>query len=133
MAARSKKSLTNLSRRERQIMDAVHRLGEVGVAEVLPELPEPPSYSSVRTMIRLLESKGYLRHRRDGIRYVYRATQPVEQVRISALRHLVRTFFQGCASEAMATLLELDAGALSEEDLDRLACMIDEAKKNREG
>jgi predicted transcriptional regulator len=133
MGARIKKSLTNLTRRERQIMDAVHRLGEAGVAEVRRELPEPPSYSAVRTMIRLLESKGHLRHRRDGVRYVYRATQPVEQVRMSALRHLVHTLFAGCASEAMAALLELDADTLSEADLDRLARMIDDAKKNREG
>ena len=129
MARKRRKSLNDLGRRERQIMDIIHRLGEAGVSEVLKEIPDPPSYSSVRTMIRILESKGLLRHRREGVRYVYRPTQPLAQVRRSALRHLLKTFFNDSPSDAVAALLELSPDELSDEELGRLNKMIDEAKK----
>src|ERR1700704_5934778 len=94
-----------LGRRERQIMDVVFRLGKASVAEVLEELPDPPSYSAVRGMLGLLEDKGYVRHRRDGLRYIYLPTAGQQQAQQSALRHIVHTFFGGSVSDAAASLL----------------------------
>ena len=122
-----KRSQRHLGARERQIMDAVFQLGEASVGEVLEKLPDPPSYSAVRTMIRLLESKGFLRHRREGTRYVYRPTQSPEAVRRSALRHLVETFFSGSAPDAVAAILNSEK--LREEDLARIEQLIDDARK----
>ncbi|HWK88621.1 MAG TPA: BlaI/MecI/CopY family transcriptional regulator, partial [Longimicrobium sp.] len=98
---------SELGRRERQIMDAVYRLGRATAAEVQAELPDPPSYSSVRGMLRLLEEKGHLRHEQDGPRYVYLATAQAEEVRTSALRHMVHTFFNNSAGSAVAALLDM--------------------------
>ena len=119
---------TQLSRRERQIMDVVYRLGQVTAAEVLAELPEPPSYSAVRAMLRLLEEKGHVRHEQDGPRYVYIPTVNRDKARKSAMRHLVRTFFDGSTEDAVAALLQNDAG-ISEDELERLSKLIDGAKK----
>lgn len=119
---------TQLSRRERQIMDVVYRLGQATAAEVLAELPEPPSYSAVRAMLRLLEEKGHVRHEQDGPRYVYLPTVNRDKARRSAMRHLVRTFFDGSTEDAVAALLQNDAG-ISDEELSRLAKLIDGAKK----
>jgi BlaI family transcriptional regulator, penicillinase repressor len=116
-----------LGRRERQIMDAVYRLGRATVAEVRAELPDAPSYSAVRGMLRFLEDKGLLRHDRDGLRYVYIPTVAPAKARKSALRHLVRTFFGGSAHEAVAALLE-DA-RLSPEGLRRLEDLVEKARK----
>lgn len=118
----------DLSRRERQIMDIVYRLGRATAAEVRRELPEPPSYSAVRAMLRILEEKGHLEHRTDGPRYVYRATVSVEAARRSALRRMLRTFFDNSLEEAVATLLDVRSSNLSEAELDRLAAMIEEAR-----
>src|SRR5579872_7400584 len=98
--------LAQLGRRERQIVDAVYRLGRASVAEVRAELDDPPSYSAVRAMLNLLEEKGHLRHVADGLRYVYKPTAARSQVRRSALRHLVQTFFDGSPTSAVAALLE---------------------------
>jgi predicted transcriptional regulator len=119
----------DLGRRERQIMDCVHRLGEASVHEVLACLPDAPSYSSVRTMLRLLEGKGYLKHRRDGMKYVYRSTVAPEKARRSALQHLLQTFFRGSASDAVAAVLDLSGDEISPAELDRLARLIEEARK----
>lgn len=119
---------TQLSRRERQIMDVVYRLGQATAAEVLAELPEPPSYSAVRAMLRLLEEKGHVRHEQDGPRYVYLPTVNRDKARKSAMRHLVRTFFDGSTEDAVAALLQNDGG-ISDEELSRLAKLIDGAKK----
>src|SRR5947209_13573191 len=102
----------DLGARERQIMDAVYRLGRATVSQVLAELRDPPSYSSVRGMLRLLEDKGLLRHEQDGLKYVYLPTVRPEKARESALRHVVRTFFNGSAPAAAAALLELDDPSL---------------------
>ena len=99
---KKKKSNDALARRERQIMDAIHRLGEATVGDVLQQLADPPSYSSVRTMIRHLESKGLLTHRQDGKRYVYRATQSRESAGRSAVRKLLDVFYSNSASDAVA-------------------------------
>ena len=119
---------TQLSRRERQIMDVVYRFGQVTAAEVLAELPEPPGYSAVRAMLRLLEEKGHGRHEQDGPRYVYMPTVNRDKARRSAMRHLVRTFFDGSTEDAVAALLQNDAG-ITEAELDRLSKLIDGAKK----
>src|SRR4051812_46696231 len=108
-----------LGRRERQIMDLVHQLGEASVGEVRQRMPDPPSYSSVRTMLRLLEQKGHLRHRRDGLKYVYRSTEAPDKARRSALRHLLKTFFGGSAGDAVAAVLDISGDKLSAEELDR--------------
>ena len=122
-------ALPELSRRERQIMSVVHRLGRATAAEVLGELPDPPSYSAVRAMLRILEEKGQLKHDQDGPRYVYFATVPVERAGRSALKDVVATFFAGSAEEAMATLLDLNERKLSGEELDRLAEIIERARE----
>ena len=118
----------DLSRRERQIMDSVYRRGRATAAEVLEDLPDPPSYSAVRTMLRLLEEKGHLEHQQDGPRYVYLPMVPRENARKTALRHLVSTFFNGSAEQAMAALLELKDSELTEEQLDRIQRMIEDAR-----
>jgi predicted transcriptional regulator len=119
---------TQLSRRERQIMDVIYRHGRVTAAEVLAELPEPPGYSAVRAMLRLLEDKGHVRHEQDGPRYVYLPTVNRDKARRSAMRHLVRTFFDGSTEDAVAALLQGDNG-MSEDELGRLSKLIESAKK----
>lgn len=124
-----RKGPQELGRRERQIMDAVYQLGEASVGDVLERLPDPPSYSAVRTMIRLLERKGYLRHRKDGTKYVYRPTEPHESASRSAIGHLLDTFFGGSASDAMAALLDVSSERLSDADYRRMQQLIELARK----
>lgn len=118
-----------LSRRERQIMDIVYRRGRATVAEVLGDLPDPPSYSAVRAMLRVLEEKGHVEHDQDGPRYVYRATVSVEKARRSALQRLMQTFFDDNLEDAVATLLDVSASNLSDAELERLAEMIERARE----
>ena len=120
-----------LSRRERQIMDILYRLGEGGAAEVVEHLPDRPAYNSVRVTLGILERKGVVRHRREGARYVYAPTVPAEQVRDSALRHLVRTFFRGSPSKAILTLLDSPSTRLSPEELNQLAAWVEAAKRGK--
>jgi len=122
-------SARDLGRRERQIMDVIFELGEASVADVLERLPDPPSYSAVRTMIRYLEGKGHLRHRREGTKYIYRPRQPKESVSRSALRHLIKTFFGDSAPDAVAAILDISSEKLSDDDLDRIERLISEARK----
>jgi len=114
-----------LGKRERQIMEIIYRRGRATVSEVLAELPDPPSYSSVRGMLRYLEDKGHLRHEEVGPRFVYLATAAKQDVRGSALANVVRTFFDGSTSTAMAALLE--SKPLSREEHERLSRLLDEA------
>lgn len=114
-----------LGKRERQIMDIVYRRGRATVQQVLADLSDPPSYSSVRAMLRYLEEKGHLRHESDGPRYVYFPTAAREAVRGSALGHVVRTFFEGSVSSAVATLLE--SRRLSRAEYERLSRILDSA------
>lgn len=123
-----KKPADDLARRERQIMDVIHQLGQATVGEVLDQMSDPPSYSSVRTMIRLLESKGLLRHRQDGKRYVYKAIQSREAASKSALRKLMDVFFAGSAADAVAAILDVSSESLEPGDLDRMAKLIRQAK-----
>jgi predicted transcriptional regulator len=121
--------LQPLSRRERQIMDVIYRLGRATAQEVVDNLSDPPSYSAVRGLLRILEDKGHVKHRQDGPRYVYQPTIPREKARASALRQLVRTFFQDSPEAAVAALLDLSAAGLKNEELDRLAALIARARK----
>ena len=118
-----------LSRRERQIMNVVHRLGRATAAEVLEQLPDPPSYSAVRAMLRILEEKGQLSHEQDGPRYVYSPTVSVDRAGRTALRDVVSTFFAGSAEEAVATLIDMSERKLTSEELDRLAGMIERVRQ----
>lgn len=119
----------NLSRRERQIMAIVYELGRAAAAEVRERMPDPPSYSAVRAMLRILEEKGHIRHEQDGPRYVFLPTVPREQASENALRRLVRTFFGGSPEGAMAALLDLESDRLDEEALQRLAERIEDARR----
>ena len=117
-----------LSRRERQIMDAAYRLGRATAAEILREVPEPPSYSAVRALLRILVDKGHLRFDQDGPRYVYLPTVSRRTARSSALEQLVRTFFDGSPAQAVTALLDSSQGKLSRAELDELAALIDAAR-----
>lgn len=118
-----------LARREQQIMDVIHLLGEASVGEVHERLSDPPSYSAVRTMIRHLESKGLLKHRQDGKRYVYRPTQSRTTAGKSALRKLLNVFFSGSPSEAVAAILDVQGRQIDQQELDRIEALIQEARK----
>ncbi len=122
---------SKLSRRERQIMDVLYEVGQATVAEVRARIPDPPSYSAVRALFRVLEEKGHVRHKSDGPRYIYRPIVARQQARQSALKHLVRTFFDGSVHDAVAALLDLPSSKLSDEELDRLSKLVDEARKER--
>lgn len=119
----------NLSRRERQIMDIVYELKEATAAQVLDLLPNPPSYSAVRALLRVLEEKGHLTHTQDGPRYVFMPTLPKESARESALEHLKKTFFDGSAEQMVATLMDISEKELSDEDYARLMEIIKTARK----
>jgi len=118
-----------LSRRERQIMDVLYRLGRASVAEVLSELGGEPHYSTVRAQLRVLEEKGHVRHEEDGSRYVYVPTVARDVARRSALRHLVETFFDGSTEKVVTALLGGEAAQISQEELERLAELIAKSKK----
>lgn len=118
-----------LSRRERQIMDVLYRLGRATVAEILAAIPDPPSYSAVRAMLRILEEKQHITHGEKDLRYVYMPVVSREKARRSALRHVLDTFFDGSPEQAVATLLDVSARNLSAEELDRLAILIQKAKE----
>src|SRR6185436_19343231 len=119
----------HLSRRERQIMDILHARSEATAAEVLADLPDPPSYSAVRALLRILEDKGHARHRQHGARYVYMPRVSRLTASRSALKRLVSTFFQGSAAQAVAALLETSDAKLSEAELNKLQDIIDQARK----
>jgi len=118
-----------LSRRERQIMEIVYARGAATAAEVLEEMPDPPSYSAVRAMMRILEEKGHLTHRHDGPRYVYSPVVPRTAARQSALKQLVKTFFDGSATQAVAALLDMSESRLTSAEADQLATLIEKAKR----
>lgn len=125
---RGRKPLQNLSRRERQIMDVLYRDRRATAAEVLAALSDPPSYSAVRAMLRILEAKGHVRHVVEGTRYVYLPTLARERASRPALAGVLETFFDGSTEKAVAALLELSPTGLSEEELDRLSRLIDQAR-----
>jgi predicted transcriptional regulator len=118
-----------LSRRERQIIDVLYRRGRATAADVMAELPGEPSYSTVRTQLRVLEAKGHVRHEDDGQRYVYSPAVPRGTVRRSALKHLVETFYEGSVEQAVAALLGGEGSRLTDEQLDRIEDLIRKARK----
>ena len=118
-----------LSRRERQIMDILFRRGRATAADVMADLPDEPSYSTVRTQLRVLEQKGHVRHQEDGVRFVYMPVVARHAARKSALRHVIETFFDGSPEKAVAALLGGEAAKLSDEQFDRIAEMIAKARK----
>lgn len=110
-------------------MDVLYRRGRATAAEILAELPDPPSYSAVRAMLRVLEDKKHIRHEEKDLRYVFLPIVPRDKARRSAVTHLVNTFFDGSAEQAVATLLDVSARDLTHDDFDRLAALIEEARK----
>jgi BlaI family penicillinase repressor len=125
----AKDTQRQLTRRERQIMDVIYARGRATVAEVQAGMADPPSYSSVRTLLRLLEDKGQLRHEEAGPRYVYIPTVPREKARRSALRNVLDTFFNGSTEDAVAALLDLHDARRGPVELDRLTALIENARR----
>lgn len=121
--------LAGLSRRERQIMDFLFQRGKASVGEVMDGIPNPPGYSAVRATLRTLEQKGRVVHEEDGRAYIYRPTLRREAARRSALTHVLKTFFDNSAEQAVAALLELRGTKLSQAELDRVSRLVDNAKK----
>lgn len=119
----------SVSRRERQILDVLFRLKAATAAEIQTALPDAPSYSAVRALLRIMEDKGHVRHREDGQRYVYLPAIAAESARRSALHHVLDTFFEGSAAGAMAALIDDHATRLSREELDRLQSLIELARR----
>jgi predicted transcriptional regulator len=118
-----------LSRRERQIMDVLYRRESATAAEVMESLPDPPGYSAVRALLRILEQKGHIRHEEKAGKYVFMPTMRRETAKRSAVRHLIQTFFDGSAEDAVAALLDSSSSKLSEPELDRLQKLIDKARR----
>jgi BlaI family penicillinase repressor len=118
-----------LSRRERQIMDVIYERGRASAAEVRDRLPDAPSYSAVRALLRVLEEKGHLRHRADGQRYIYMPVLSPEKAKAWALQRLLRTFFHDSTEQAVAALIDLGSGELGDNELARIGKLIDEAKR----
>lgn len=124
-----KKIPAKTSRREREILDVLYRRGEATAADVQASLADPPGYSAVRATLRILEEKGHVRHEARDLRYVFMPAVPREQAKLSALRHLLDTFFDRSAEQVVATLLDGSAGRLSPKELDRISELIQEARK----
>jgi len=120
---------SDLSRRERQIMDIIYRKGSATAAEVRDDLPSPPSYSAVRALLRILEDKGHVKHDYDGPRYVFTPIVSRPTAQSSALKQVIRTFFDGSASHAVAALLDLSRKDLSDDELDKLSKLVEKARR----
>ena len=124
-----KRTLSRLSRREREIMDIVFQMGRASAAEVHERIPSPPGYSAIRATMRILEEKGLLKHDYDGKRYIYRPALGQSQARKTAVDHLLNTFFGGSTAGAVMALLETPGRDLTDEELDRMAALIEKARK----
>jgi predicted transcriptional regulator len=124
----AKASQLNLTRREREIMDILYRLGRATAGEVMQDLSGEPTYSTVRAQLRVLEAKGHVRHEEQGLRYIYVPTVPRHEVRQSILKHIVDTFFEGSTHKVVAALLGSEGGRLSREELDRIAELVEKAR-----
>ena len=120
---------TKLPRREREIMDALYQSGEATVNEVMERMPDPPSYSAVRATLRVLEDKSLVKHKQDGPRYVYLPAIPTQKAGFAALKHLVQTFFDGSAEQALVALVQMSDANLTPAELERLSDRIGKAKK----
>ena len=124
----AKDTPTALSRRERQVMDILYRAGEATVAEVMAELPDPPTYSAVRSILRILMEKKLITHREDGPRYVYLPAVNTDRARDDALKHVIRTFFDGSAEQAVAAVLRMSDAKLSDSEIEQLRERISKAR-----
>lgn len=124
-----RKGFDQLSRRERQIMEVIYRAGQATATDVLEGLPDPPSYSAVRALLRILETKGHLRHVADGTRYVFLPVVAPDRARRSAIQSLVETFFEGSREKAVAALLDASRSELSDTELDRISQLIENARE----
>ena len=122
-------SLPSLSRRERQILEILIERGKASASEVRAAMPDAPSYSAVRTLLRILEDKGHVRHKAEGLRYVYVATMAREKAKRTAVQHLLKTYFNGSPEQIVAALLDVSSAKLTREELERMAEMIEKAKK----
>jgi BlaI family transcriptional regulator, penicillinase repressor len=127
-----KPGIPALSRRERQVMDILFRRGEATAAEVMDDLPDPPTYSSVRSILSILVEKGHVTHREEGLRYVYLPAANTTQMREEALRHVIRTFFNGSTDQVIAAALRISDTKLSERDIERLQERIRKARVREE-
>jgi BlaI family transcriptional regulator, penicillinase repressor len=119
----------HLSRRERQIMDIIYRLGEASAIEVLREMPDPPSYSAVRALLRILEEKNHLHHRKQKAKYIYSPRQSRQRASRTVLHRVVHTFFEGSPEKVVAALLDISGNNLTDTEYDRLATLIEQARK----
>ncbi|MBL8232984.1 MAG: BlaI/MecI/CopY family transcriptional regulator [Bryobacterales bacterium] len=118
-----------LSRRERQIMDVLYQHGKASAADVQKGMPDPPSYSAVRAMLRTLEEKGHIRHEADGLKFIYIPVENKDKVKRNTIRHMLRTFFSDSPEQIVAALLDVSGKKLTKEELDRMAGMIEKARK----
>jgi BlaI family transcriptional regulator, penicillinase repressor len=125
----AKSTHATLTRRERQIMDVLYRRGRATAAEVMEDVSGEPSYATVRTQLRVLEDKGHVRHEEQGLRYIYMPAVPRRAARKSALKHLMDTFFDGSAEQVVAAVLGGEAARLSDDDLKRIAELVEKARK----
>jgi predicted transcriptional regulator len=119
-----------LTKRERQIMDVLYRLGRATAAQIMERVPGAPGYSTIRTQLRVLETKGHVKHEEQGLRYIYMPTVPRHSAARSALRHLVDTFFDGSSAKAVAALLGGEASRVSDDDLERIAQLVRNARSD---
>jgi len=122
---------SDLSKRERQIMEIIHRLGEASVKDVVENISDTPSYNTIRVSIYILKNKGYLRQREAGKKHIYEPVVEAQEAEQSALKHIVKTYFGGSAPKVVSTLLNLDSTQMSEAELDELANLIEEARKKK--
>lgn len=122
------KEQQGLSRRERQIMDILYQRGKASASDVREAMPDPPSYSAVRAMLRVLEEKGHVKHQAEGLKYVYVPTVARDKAKRSAVKHLLDTFFKESPEQVVAALLDVSATRLTREELDRMSEMIEKAK-----
>jgi predicted transcriptional regulator len=120
---------STLTRRERQLMDALYQMGRATAAQLRERIADPPSYSAVRTFLRILEDKGHVRHEQDGPRYVYLPVVSARRAQRAAVAHLVRTFFQGSAERAMAALIDGADASLSDEEFERIERLVAAARR----
>lgn len=118
-----------LSRRERQIMDILYQRGKASANDVRDAMPDAPSYSAVRAMLRVLEEKGHIKHQEEGMKYVYAPVVAAGKAKRSAVKHVMDTFFQGSAEQIVAALLDVSSSRLTREELDRMAALIEKAKQ----
>jgi len=122
-------AVEGLSRRERQILEILIERGKASATEVRAAMPDAPSYSAVRTLLRVLEEKGHVKHRTEGLRYVYLPTIGREKAKRSAIKHMLKTYFNGSPEQIVAALLDLSSTELTPAELDRMAQMIENAKR----